>query len=182
MTKLMVEKIIQDMDRAYGFSSFIFRFFNAAGALPEQGLGEQHKPETHLIPLLLQAAYEQKPFKLFGDKKPTPDGSCIRDFVHVLDIAQAHLLALRYLEAGKSSDVVNLGVGNGVSVKEMIQSVEHVCGLKVPYVVEKDRPGDPAVLVADASKARNILGWRAQYSHIDHIIRSADLFMHRNLS
>lgn len=178
MTKFMMEKIIQDMDRAYGFSSCIFRFFNAAGALPEEGLGEQHKPETHLIPLLLQAAHEQKIFKLFGNNRPTPDGSCIRDFVHVLDIARAHLLALQYLEAGNPSDIVNLGVGNGVSVKEMMSAVERVCGLKVPYSVEQDRPGDPAILVADSSKAQQILGWSAQYSDIDAIIRSADLFMY----
>ena len=177
MTKYMMEVIIKDMQQAYGFSYLILRFFNAAGALTEEGLGERHDPETHLIPLLLRAAHEQKPFSIFGLHKPTPDGSCIRDFVHVLDIAQAHLLALQYLEAGNRSLIVNLGVGNGVSVKEMIAAVERVCGLKVPCVIADDRPGDPAILVADATRAKTVLGWHPQYSDIDSIIRSANLFM-----
>ena len=177
MTKYMMEMIIKDMQQAYGFASVILRFFNAAGALPEEGLGERHDPETHLIPLLLQAAHQQKPFCIFGTNKPTPDGSCIRDFVHVLDIAQAHLLALQYLEAGNPSETVNLGVGNGVSVKEMIVAVERVCGLKVPTVIAQDRPGDPAILVADSARAKTILGWQPQSSDIDSIIRSANLFM-----
>jgi UDP-glucose-4-epimerase len=182
MTKYMMETVIKDMEKAYGFSYFIFRFFNAAGALPEQSLGERHDPETHLIPLLLRAAYENKPISIFGDKKPTPDGSCIRDFVHVLDIAQAHLLALRYLEAGNPSDIVNLGVGNGVSVKEMITAVERVCGLNVPYVIAQDRPGDPAILVANSALANSLLGWRPQHSDIDFIIKTADIFMRQWLS
>ena len=177
MTKFMIETIIKDMEKAYGLSYFIFRFFNAAGALPEQGLGERHIPETHLIPLLLRSAYEQKPFTLFGDAKPTPDGSCIRDFVHVMDIAQAHLAALHYLEDGNPSDIVNLGTGSGVSVKEMINAVERICGLNVPYIVAPDRPGDPAVLVADAARAKKILGWVPQHSSLDTIIKSADLFI-----
>lgn len=177
MTKYMMEMIIKDMQQAYGFSYVVFRFFNAAGALPEEGLGERHNPETHLIPLLLQAAYEQKSFSIFGAHKPTPDGTCIRDFVHVLDIAQAHLLALRYLENGNPSDVFNLGTGEGISVKEMIMAVERVCGLKVPVAVADDRPGDPAILVADSGHAKTILGWQPQYSDIDSIIKSASLFM-----
>ena len=181
-TKYMMETIIQDMERAYGFSYFIFRFFNAAGALPEQGLGEQHDPETHLIPLLLRAAYEQKPFTLFGDKKPTRDGSCIRDFVHVLDIASAHLLALHYLEAGNRSEIVNLGVGTGVSVKEMLMAVERISGLKVQCHVAEDRPGDPAILVANSAKAQSVLGWSPCRSSIDSIISSAHMFMLRNKS
>lgn len=177
MTKYMVESIIKDMHASYGFSYVIFRFFNAAGALPEQGLGERHEPETHLIPLLVRAAYEQRPFAIFGTRKPTPDGSCIRDFVHVLDIARAHLLALQYLDAGNQSDIFNLGQGAGVSVKEMLAAVERISGLKVPLIVAADRPGDPAILVADATRALTMLGWKPQCSDIDSIIKSASLFM-----
>lgn len=176
-TKYMIEQVIQDMRQAYGFSYFIFRFFNAAGALPEEGLGERHDPETHLIPLLLRAAYEQKPFSIFGVNKPTPDGTCIRDFIHVLDIAHAHLLALQYLEAGNQSNIVNLGVGDGVSVKQMIHAVQKIVGLEVPVTIDCDRPGDPAVLVADARRAKDLLGWQPHYSDIDLIVTSADAFM-----
>ena len=118
---------------------------------------------------------------IFGSHKPTPDGSCIRDFVHVLDIAQAHLLALQYLEAGNQSDTFNLGHGNGVSVKEMIAAVEHISGLQVPVVEADDRPGDPAMVFADCSRAINILGWRPHYSDLDTIVRSANEFMRQRV-
>lgn len=176
-TKYMMELIIKDMTQAYGFSYVMLRFFNAAGALPEEGLGELHVPETHLIPLVLRAAHEGKPFKIFGTKRPTPDGTCIRDFVHVLDIAQAHLLALRYLEAGNPSEIFNLGTGNGVSVKEMVAAVELVTGKKVNVVIAPDRPGDPSILVANSAKAQQILGWQPQFSDIEHIVHTANTFM-----
>lgn len=176
-TKYMMELIIKDMASAYGFSYVILRFFNAAGALPDQGLGELHIPETHLIPLVLRAAHDQQPFTIFGSNRPTPDGSCIRDFVHVLDIAQAHVLALSYLEVGNPSEIFNLGTGNGVSVKQMINSVEQVTGKKVSIVIAPDRPGDPSVLVADSSKAANILGWAPYYSDIENIVYTANSFM-----
>ncbi len=178
-TKYMMEMIIKDMGQAYGFSYVIFRFFNAAGACPQEGLGEQHTPETHLIPLLLRACLEQRPFFIFGDQKPTPDGSCIRDFVHVLDIAKAHLVALEYLDKGNASDIFNLGTGKGISVKEMIEAVECHCGKKVQIVTAPDRQGDPALLVADPTKANTILGWYPEYSDIDSIIDSAYSFMCR---
>jgi UDP-glucose 4-epimerase len=173
MTKYMMETIIKDMHNAYGLSYIIFRFFNAAGAWPEQGLREKHVPETHVIPLLLSAAQSREPFFIYGDKKPTSDGTCIRDFVHVLDIAYAHLLALSYLECGGASNIFNLGTGRGVSVKEMVATVECVCSTKVKVVVTEDRPGDPAILVADPGHAQKILGWRSDHSALDEIIDSA---------
>lgn len=173
MTKYMMESIIKDMHNAYGLSYVIFRFFNAAGAWPEQGLGEQHIPETHLIPLLLRAAHQHTSFTIFGNKKPTPDGTCIRDFVHVLDIAEAHRLALSYLDHGGASDIFNLGTGAGVSVKEMIAAVERICETGVQVVVADDRPGDPAILVADSGYVQKTLGWNAQHSTIDEIVRTA---------
>jgi UDP-glucose 4-epimerase len=178
-TKYMMEMIIKDMEKAYGFSYVILRFFNAAGALPHEGLGELHIPETHLIPLILRAAHEQQSCTIFGNNRPTPDGSCVRDFVHVLDIAQAHLLSLRYLEAGNPSDIFNLGTGNGVSVKHMINTVERITGKNIAVTIAADRPGDPAMLVADPSKANKILGWAPIYSGIDNIIDTANLFMYR---
>jgi UDP-glucose 4-epimerase len=177
MTKYMMESIIKDMHNAYGLSYVIFRFFNAAGAWPEQGLGEQHIPETHLIPLLLRAAHEHKSFTIFGDKKPTSDGSCIRDFVHVLDIANAHLLALSYLQHGGTSDIFNLGTGTGISVKEMISAVERICETHVQVVVADDRPGDPAILVADSGHVQKTLGWYARHSTVDEIVHTAYAYM-----
>lgn len=177
-TKYMMEMVIKDMRQAYGFSYVIFRFFNAAGALPQEGLGEIHIPETHLVPLVLQAAHTQTPLSLFGDSRPTPDGSCIRDFVHVLDIAQAHLLALQYLQAGNTSDIFNLGTGQGVSVKEIIQVVEQVTGKRVKVRACPDRPGDPSILVADSALAHKVLGWKAtSYSDIKNIVEMANSFM-----
>ena len=177
MTKYMMESIIKDMHNAYGLSYVIFRFFNAAGAWPEEKLGEQHIPETHLIPLLLRAAYEHKSFTIFGDQKPTSDGTCIRDFVHVVDIAHAHRLALSYLEQGGTSDIFNLGTGSGISVKEMIAAVDRICKTSVQVAVADDRPGDPAVLVADSGHARKTLGWDFRHSAIDEIISSAHTYM-----
>lgn len=172
-TKLMTELMLEDFCKAYSLSYVALRYFNAAGALPQEGLGEQHIPETHVIPLLLQSAYEGTTFNVFGTDYPTPDGTAIRDYVHVLDIARAHVLALQYLEAGNSSDSFNLGTGTGVSVKEMIHAVETVCKKMLPIIWAGRRAGDPAILVANASKAEQKLGWKPQHSSLEAIIQSA---------
>jgi UDP-glucose 4-epimerase len=175
-TKLMIEEVLTDAAKAYDFKYVSLRYFNAAGALPEEELGEQHKPETHIIPLLLQAARNQSPFTVFGNDYQTKDGTAIRDYLHVLDIAQAHVLALHHLQQGNPSDYFNLGTGNGFSVKEMIETVEqlHHCSLKIIW--EKRRAGDPSILVADPYKARSILQWQPRFSDIEFIIRSAMAF------
>jgi UDP-glucose 4-epimerase len=172
-TKLMVEEILEDLHHAHGLNYVILRYFNAAGAAPEYGLGERHIPETHLIPLLLQAAVQGTPFTLFGTQHATSDGSCVRDFVHVLDIAHAHLQALAYLELGGNSDSFNLGTGQGVSVKQLIAVVEAVVDKKVVVVHKDPRLGDPAILVADASKAKRVLAWQPRYSAIEHVLKTA---------
>jgi len=172
-TKLTIEHILHDCDHAYGLRYVALRYFNAAGGQPEHGLYEHHEPETHLIPLLLRAARTQKPFYIFGTDHSTPDGSCIRDFLHVRDIADAHLKALNYLLQGNPSDAFNLGTGNGYSVKEIIAATEQLCNTKVNVVEADKRPGDPAVLVADAHKAYRVLGWKPQYSDLGYILESA---------
>lgn len=172
-TKLMVESILKDCSMAYNISYVSLRYFNAAGALTEEGLGEQHQPETHLLPRLLQSALESLPFTAYGQDFQTRDGSAIRDFVHVLDIAQAHLCAVTHLEQENPSDIFNLGTGRGSSVKEMIATVEQVCRTPLKVMWEKPRPGDPAILVADAQKARNILNWEPRLSDITFIVQSA---------
>ena len=175
-TKLMIEMILEDVAARFDFSYVALRYFNAAGCSPEKGLGERHDPETHLIPLLLRAAIHGTPFKIFGDDYPTPDGSCIRDYLHVIDIANAHLQALEYLEHGGQSESINLGCGVGVSVKQMVAMVEKIVGNKVNMVLENRRPGDPAILLADAGKAAKVLQWQAQHSEIEAIVRSAYQF------
>ncbi|HRN78497.1 MAG TPA: UDP-glucose 4-epimerase GalE [Candidatus Dependentiae bacterium] len=172
-TKLMIEHILQDCESAYGIRSVALRYFNAAGALPESGLYEQHEPETHLIPLLLRAAYTDKQFHIFGTDHATPDGTCIRDFLHVWDIAHAHLQALHYLEQGNPSDIFNLGTGKGTSVQEMISEVKKICKKDIRIIQADKRAGDPAILVANANKAHNILGWQPQHSDISSILQSA---------
>ncbi len=172
-TKLIIENMLKDLHTAYDLHYITLRYFNAAGALPEHGLYEQHKPETHITPLLLSAAQQNKPFYVFGTDYPTNDGSCIRDYLHVWDLAHAHVSALEHLEHEKPSDIFNLGTGNGISVKEMINAVERICKTKIKIINQEKRPGDPPVLVADPSKAMNILGWQPQYSHIDFILQSA---------
>lgn len=172
-TKCMVERILQDVAFSDGLTFVSLRYFNAAGGLPELGLFEQHEPETHLIPLLFKAAFEHKPFTLFGINHETFDGSCVRDFLHVLDIAQAHFLALMHLMHNLPSDIFNLGTGKGFSVKQVLAVAEKVCQHKITVVCAPKRAGDPAVLVADASKAHDILGWRPQYSDLEFVLRSA---------
>lgn len=171
--KLSVEFALEDYSNAYGLSHVSLRYFNAAGALPSEGLAEQHDPETHIIPLMLSAINKDKTFKVFGTDYCTPDGSCIRDYIHVLDIANAHLLAYKYLEDGGASDAFNLGSGKGFSVKEMIAAAEKVCGKKMNVLEEDRRPGDPAILLADYSKAKEALGWEPAHSDLNKILSSA---------
>lgn len=175
-TKLIVETILEDYRKAYGMEYVILRYFNAAGAWPEFGLGEQHEPETHIIPLLLRAALHRKPFTVFGTDYPTPDGTALRDYVHVRDIAQAHVLALKHLEEGRPSDSFNLGTGKAISVKEMLEAVERVTHTELPIVWGERRAGDPARLEANPTKANLLLNWHPHYSDIDFILQSALAF------
>ena len=173
-TKLMVERILQDFDVAYGLKSVCFRYFNAAGADPEARLGEDHNPETHLIPLVLMAALGKRPsVSIFGLDYPTPDGTCIRDYIHVTDLATAHVLGLNYLLQGGDSDVFNLGNGNGFSVKQVIDTARQVTGREIAVVESDRRPGDPPVLVGSSTKAMNILSWQPQYADLEKILTHA---------
>ncbi|EAW38283.1 UDP-glucose 4-epimerase GalE [Lyngbya sp. PCC 8106] len=174
MTKLMVEKILSDFDHAYDFKSVWFRYFNAAGADPDGSLGEDHQPETHLIPLTLMAALgKRESLSIFGTDYPTPDGTCVRDYIHVTDLATAHVLGLEYLIKGGKTDVFNLGNGNGFSVKEVIETARQVTGRDIIAVECDRRPGDPPALVGSGEKARQILGWNPQYSDLNTIISHA---------
>ncbi len=173
-SKLFVEEILKDFDRAYGFKSVCLRYFNAAGADPLGRTGESHDPETHLIPLVLQAVSGKRPnIKIYGEDYGTPDGSCVRDFIHVEDLCEAHLKALEYLDKNNQSDCFNLGNGDGVSVKTVIQKVEKVLNLKVPVELAPRRAGDPAVLVADSQKAKKILNWVPKYPDLESMIEHA---------
>lgn len=173
-TKLMVEQALADYDRAYGFKSVCLRYFNAAGADPEGQLGERHDPETHLIPLVLQAASGRRPnISVFGRDYDTPDGTCIRDYVHIQNLCSAHWLALQSLMNGANSQAYNLGNGNGFSVQEVIDTAEQVTGRKIPVVNGPRRVGDPARLVADSRLAREKLGWQPQYADLATIIEHA---------
>jgi UDP-glucose 4-epimerase len=173
-TKLMVEKILQDFNQAYDFRSVCLRYFNAAGADPNGNLGEDHNPETHLIPLVLQTALgHRESISIFGTDYDTPDGSCIRDYIHVLDIAQAHILALKYLLSEGATDVFNLGNGSGFSVKEVIETARQITGKEIKAELSDRRPGDPPSLVGSGIKAQKILGWQPAYSNLDDIISHA---------
>ncbi len=173
-TKLMVERIFKDYQKAYGLEFVVLRYFNAAGCDPEGEIGESHDPETHIIPLVLDAAGGQRPdIKVFGMDYDTPDGSCVRDYIHVTDLASAHLLALHYLEAGNQSDFFNLGNEKGTSVFEVIDSVRRITGKKFKVTPVDRRPGDPDILVGSSVKAQKILGWKPQYADIDTIVRHA---------
>ncbi|MBD2453125.1 UDP-glucose 4-epimerase GalE [Nostoc sp. FACHB-87] len=173
-TKLMVERILADFDVAYNLKSVRFRYFNAAGANPDGLLGEDHNPETHLIPLILLTALgKRESISIFGTDYPTPDGTCIRDYIHVNDLADAHVLGLEYLLQGGDSEVFNLGNGNGFSVREVIAATESVTGLSIPVQECDRRPGDPPVLIGSSEKARKILGWRSQYPDIQDIVSHA---------
>ena len=173
-SKWMVEQMLSDYDRAYALKSVCLRYFNAAGADPEGELGERHEPETHLVPLILQVASGRRPhIGVYGDDYPTPDGTCVRDYVHVEDLCSAHLLALRQLLDGAGSARYNLGNGNGFSVREVIDAARRISGHPIPVKQEPRRAGDPPSLVADSSAARNALGWQPRYPELDTIVAHA---------
>lgn len=173
-SKLMVERMLADFDRAYGVRSVALRYFNAAGADPEGEIGECHEPETHAIPLAILAALGRLPrFQVFGTDYPTPDGSAIRDYVHVSDLADAHVRALDYLVAGGSSTALNLGTGQGHSVLQVVAAVEAETGQRIALERAARRPGDPAVLVAAAERARATLGWTPAFTDLRDIVRTA---------
>lgn len=173
-SKLMVEHMLADFACAYGQKYIALRYFNAAGADPQARIGERHDPETHLIPLALQAiSGKRPPLQLFGQDYDTPDGTCIRDYIHVDDLASAHILAIHHLNNGGESGVFNLGSNHGYSVNEVIQTAAEVTGKDVPLTYAARRPGDPATLVADASLAKKVLGWQPQYCDLAQIITHA---------
>lgn len=174
LSKLMIEQMLADFDRAYQLKSVCLRYFNAAGADPEGQLGERHLPETHIIPLILQAASGRRDnITVFGDDYATPDGTCIRDYIHINDLCQAHLLALQYLLKGGESNAFNLGNGAGFSVREVIDTAKQVSGREIPVVMGTRRAGDPARLVADATRAKQILGWQPEFADLQTIIKHA---------
>lgn len=173
-TKLAIEKMLNWCDLAYGIKSISLRYFNAAGAHPDGLIGEDHQPETHLIPIILQVALGQREYVgIYGDDYPTEDGTCIRDYIHVMDLANAHYLALDYLRKENRSGVYNLGNGLGFSVKQVIDTAREVTGHPIPSKVMPRRPGDPAVLVASSEKAKMELGWNPKYNQLGTIIESA---------
>lgn len=173
-TKLMVERILKDFEVAYGLNSVCFRYFNAAGADPEGQLGEDHNPETHVIPLTLFAALGKLPaISIFGTDYDTPDGTCVRDYIHVSDLASAHILGLEYLLAGGKSDRFNLGNGNGFSVRQVIDTARQVTGKEIKVIEGDRRPGDPAFLVGSAAKAKKVLNWNPQFADLSKIITDA---------
>lgn len=172
-TKLAIEHMLRDYSAAYGMRHAALRYFNAAGAAFDGETGESHDPEPHLVPITLNTAMGKRDkIFIFGDDYPTPDGTCVRDFIHVDDLADAHLLALKYLEDGGESTVINLGTGDGNSVKEIIQRAEKITGKKIPTETAPRREGDPARLVADNAKAKKILGWKPKHD-ADAVLESA---------
>jgi len=173
-SKLMIERMLKDFDSAHDIRSIALRYFNAAGADPYTEIGEDHDPETHLIPLILDVAMDKRPdITVFGDDYDTPDGTCIRDYIHVADLAKAHLLALNALEQGMPSAAYNLGNGQGFSVKEVIDTASIITGRKIPTVVGARRAGDPARLIGDSRKISKELGWKPQYNDLETIIETA---------
>jgi UDP-glucose 4-epimerase len=174
-TKLMVETLLPDFESAYGIRSVSLRYFNAAGADEDAVIGEMHDPETHLIPNALQSVLDgsAQSLKVFGDDYETPDGTCIRDYVHVTDLSEAHIAALNYLVDGGKSDIFNLGNGNGFSVREVIECVRKVTMREVSYSIGERRPGDPPTLVASSEKARRVLGWTPRYAALEDIVATA---------
>lgn len=173
-TKLTMEKMMKWFDKAYGIRYVSLRYFNAAGAHESGIIGEDHHPETHLIPLVLQVPLGKRDkIFIYGDDYPTTDGTCIRDYIHVMDLASAHFLALEYLRKGNKSDVFNLGNGNGYSVKEVIDMSRKVSGHLIPAEIKERRAGDPAILIASYDKAKKVLGWRPKYDSLEKIIIDA---------
>jgi UDP-glucose-4-epimerase GalE len=175
-SKTTVERILRELDRYRGLRSVCLRYFNACGSEPEHNLGEQHEPETHLIPLLLRAISTGEPIQIFGNDYPTPDGTCIRDYIHVSDLAQAHLAALDHLLKGGGSEQFNVGTGEGLTVMEVVRAVETVTGSKVPYKIAGRRDGDAASLVADSTKLQRTLGWKPKRSSLEQIVKDAWAF------
>ena len=174
MSKLMIEQILRDFDHAHGLRAMCLRYFNAAGADPAGEIGEAHDPETHLIPLVLDAALGRRPaITVFGDDYATPDGTCIRDYIHVTDLAAAHVLALQALEQGAASTAYNLGNGQGFSVREVIDCARQVTGRAIPVETGPRRAGDPPRLVGDAERIRSELNWQPQYADLEAIVQTA---------
>ncbi|MDZ7587035.1 MAG: GDP-mannose 4,6-dehydratase, partial [Patescibacteria group bacterium] len=172
-SKLMTEELLAFYDRLYGLKSISLRYFNAAGATLDGKLGENHQPESHLIPNVVKTMLENKEFILFGNDYPTKDGTCIRDYIHVVDLAQAHILALEALMSGHKNNVYNLGTGKGYSNLEIIRMVEKVSNKKLKVKIAPRRSGDANKLVADSTKIQIDLGWRPQYSDLQTIIKTA---------
>lgn len=173
-SKLMMEKMMKWCDGAYGMKFVALRYFNVAGAKADASIGEDHDPETHLVPIILQVALGQRDsLKIFGDDYDTPDGTCIRDYVQVEDLIDAHIKALEYLKAGNDSNAFNLGSNNGYSVKEMLDAAREVTGKEIPAEVAPRRAGDPSTLVASSAKAKEILGWQPSYTDVKDIIKTA---------
>ncbi len=182
-SKLMVEELLHWYDHVYGIKHIALRYFNTAGADAGGLIGEHHEPETHLVPLVLQTIMGKRDsLMVYGDDYPTPDGTCIRDYIHVSDLAQAHILALEALKNGGDSKKYNLGNGNGYSVKSIVDAAYNVTGLKVPYQITARRAGDPAVLVADATRIKEELGWQVQYTELESIMASAWLWHRKHPS
>jgi UDP-glucose-4-epimerase GalE len=178
-SKVMVEQMLDWFDRIHQIRSICLRYFNACGASAAMGLGEEHEPETHLIPLLFRAVKTGNPITLFGDDYPTADGTCMRDYVHVEDLAEAHVLAVEALAAGAESNRFNVGTGSGHSVQEVVRAVEEVTGKPVPSILGPRREGDPAVLVASSTKLRSVLGWKPRYESLRDIVASGWEFERR---
>jgi len=173
-TKLAIERMMRWYDQAHGLKSICLRYFNAAGAAEKGEIGEAHDPETHLIPLVLQVVNGQRPsISIFGSDYPTRDGTCIRDYIHILDLAEAHLLAMDYLDTENRSDYFNLGNGEGFTVKEVIETARKVTGHPIPAAESARRGGDPAVLVASSEKIKKILGWKPKFASLEKIIETA---------
>jgi UDP-glucose 4-epimerase len=175
-----VEKLLDWFDRIHGMRSVCLRYFNASGADPAGRAGEDHEPETHLIPLMFRAIKTGQPITLFGDDYDTPDGTCIRDYIHVTDLALAHIGAVQALFAGGASRKFNVGTGQGFSVREVLDTVEAVTGEKVPFVMGPRRDGDPPSLVADSNCLQQQLGWKPEYSELKTIVRTAWEWANRN--
>ena len=173
-TKLVIENMLADFAMAYGFSYVALRYFNAAGALPTGGVGEDHAPESHLIPLILKTALGQRPaISIYGTDYPTPDGSCIRDYIHVTDLATAHVLAIEHLQAGGEPRTYNLGSQHGFSVREVVEQAKKITGVDFPVVEAARRSGDPAVLVASSAKFAQDFSWQPRYSDLPTILQTA---------
>ncbi len=173
-SKVMVERILQDYSNAFGLKYVALRYFNAAGADESGEIGEDHNPETHLIPLVLDAALGRRNhITIYGTDYETPDGTCIRDYIHVSDLADAHVLGLKYLENGGASDVFNLGNGNGFSVREVIETARRITGKEIRVVEGARRAGDPAKLIGSAEKAKQVLGWKPKFNQLETIIATA---------